>query len=229
MAKAFLQRRAALNRRDRCATQATLVRRRARRNLASAVLSNGRLWSRVYPTMGRRVPGAVLTTVGQNSRPFSTAARSIWQNLSSCSRRRAMASTLPSSATVLFHFRIGVPRLVRTQDLRKSASSHPRQYKLELPRRFGVQRAMWAVLRLMPRKSAWRAKPAQCRGRRLCRPLRSLSCAKAQGNTQRQGPQQGGQGTPGQQQGGGGQRPGQQQQQPGKGGQQGGQGGQQNR
>ena len=41
--------------------------------------------------------GFVLTAVGQNSLPLSIAIRSLRQNASSCSRRRAIASALPSS------------------------------------------------------------------------------------------------------------------------------------
>ena len=61
--------------------------------------------------MGRCVPGTVLTTVGQNSRPVSIAARSVSQNLSFCSRRRIIASTLLSSETFLPQFFMSPPRL----------------------------------------------------------------------------------------------------------------------
>jgi hypothetical protein len=47
------------------------------------------------------VQGFVLTVVGQNSLPISIAIRSLRQNSSSCSRRLARASTLPSSKTGL--------------------------------------------------------------------------------------------------------------------------------
>jgi hypothetical protein len=47
------------------------------------------------------VHGSVLTVVGQNSLPISTAIRSLRQNSSSCCRRRAVASNRPSSKTCL--------------------------------------------------------------------------------------------------------------------------------
>jgi hypothetical protein len=48
------------------------------------------------------VQGFVLTLVGQNSLPISIAIRSLRENSSSCSRRLATASTLPSSKIILF-------------------------------------------------------------------------------------------------------------------------------
>jgi hypothetical protein len=47
--------------------------------------------------MGCLVHGSVVTVVGQNSMPISTAIRSLRQNSSFWFRRRAVASNLPSS------------------------------------------------------------------------------------------------------------------------------------
>src|SRR5262252_2340261 len=52
--------------------------------------------------MGRLVHGSVLTVVGQDSMPISTAIRSLRQNSSSWFRRRATASNVPSSKKALF-------------------------------------------------------------------------------------------------------------------------------
>jgi len=52
--------------------------------------------------MGRFVHGSVLTLVAQDSMPISTAIRSLRQNSSSWSRRRATASNVPSSKKALF-------------------------------------------------------------------------------------------------------------------------------
>src|SRR5262249_59158329 len=50
--------------------------------------------------IGRLVDGSVVTPIGQTSRPASTARRSVWQNSSSCFRRRsAIVSSLPLSRT----------------------------------------------------------------------------------------------------------------------------------
>jgi hypothetical protein len=78
------------------------------------------------------VHGSVLTVVGQNSLPFSIAARSLRQNSSSSSRRRYAASTPPSSKMTLFRFNmVPAPTIrvvtlssqLRAQHSRRSVSS----------------------------------------------------------------------------------------------------------
>jgi hypothetical protein len=53
---------------------------------------------------------ALCLVVGQNSIPISTAIRSLRQNSSSWSRRRAIASNVPSSKKVLFLFVMVPPK-----------------------------------------------------------------------------------------------------------------------
>jgi hypothetical protein len=56
------------------------------------------------------VHGSVFTVVGQNSLPFSIAARSLRQNSSSSARRRYAASTAPSSKIALFRLNMVPPK-----------------------------------------------------------------------------------------------------------------------
>jgi len=65
--------------------------------------------------MGRFVLGSVLTLVGQDSMPISTAIRSLRQNSSSWFRRRATASNVPSSKKALFRL-VMVPLKNRVGD-----------------------------------------------------------------------------------------------------------------
>jgi hypothetical protein len=58
--------------------------------------------------MGRLVHGSVLTVVGQDSMPFSTAIRSLRQNSSSWFRRQA--SNVPSSKKALFRLVMVPPK-----------------------------------------------------------------------------------------------------------------------
>jgi hypothetical protein len=60
--------------------------------------------------MGRLVHGSVLTVVGQDSMPISTAIRSLRQNSSSWFRRRATASNVPSSKKALFRLVMVPPK-----------------------------------------------------------------------------------------------------------------------
>src|SRR5262249_29394396 len=60
--------------------------------------------------MGRLVHGSVLTVVGQDSMPISTAIRSLRQNSSSWFRRRATASNVPSSKKALFRLVMMPPK-----------------------------------------------------------------------------------------------------------------------
>src|SRR5262249_24530395 len=60
--------------------------------------------------MGRLVHGSVLTVVGQDSMPISTAIRSHRQNSSSWFRRRATASNVPSSKKALFRLVMVPPK-----------------------------------------------------------------------------------------------------------------------
>src|SRR5262249_29632517 len=60
--------------------------------------------------MGRLVHGAVLTVVGQDSMPISTAIRSLRQTSSSWFRRRATASNVPSSKKALFRLVMVPPK-----------------------------------------------------------------------------------------------------------------------
>src|SRR5258708_1062620 len=93
--------------------------------------------------MGCFVHGAVLTLVGQYSWPLSTAARSIWQNLSSCSRRRATPSWPPSSIIPFFHFlHIHIPQPFMSAPSRHSSQLRatrgrgvvsPLKFKFESP------------------------------------------------------------------------------------------------
>ena len=62
--------------------------------------------------MGRFVHGSVLTVLGQDSMPISTAIRSLWQNASSWSRRRATASNVPSSKKALFRLVMVPPKKI---------------------------------------------------------------------------------------------------------------------
>src|SRR5262245_48158833 len=66
--------------------------------------------------MGRFVHGSVLIVVGQDSMPISTAIRSFWQNPSSCSRRRAIASNVPSSKKAPFRLVMVCPPKNRVGD-----------------------------------------------------------------------------------------------------------------
>src|SRR5262249_30256296 len=92
-----------------------------RKNIAGVLLAvrePGRPYSRgsnpaAYSSrLGRFVHGSVKTVAGHPSRPVSIAARSLWQNSSSCFWRRAIASTLPSSMT-RFRFDMMPPPPIR--------------------------------------------------------------------------------------------------------------------
>jgi hypothetical protein len=95
------------------------------------------------------VHGSVLTVVGQNSLPISTAIRSLRQNSSSCSRRRAVASNVPSSKTRLI---MAPPKRVADAARRFEPSARGRACFCVLnvctPPRAQLHPAMWAFLGL---------------------------------------------------------------------------------
>jgi hypothetical protein len=97
------------------------------------------------------VHGSVLTLVGQNSLPISTAIRSLRQNSSSCCRRRAIASNVPSSKKTLFRL-VMVPHLgdAVTRRLESSTRGRARSRVLKCLYSSCAQfhPAMWAFLGL---------------------------------------------------------------------------------
>jgi hypothetical protein len=94
------------------------------------------------------VHGSVLTVVGQNSLPISTAIRSLRQNSSSCSRRRAVASNVPSSKTRLIMVPPNRVGYAVTRRFESSARGKFLCFECLYSPRTQLHPAMWAFLGL---------------------------------------------------------------------------------
>jgi hypothetical protein len=127
------------------------------------------------------VHGSVLTVVGQNSLPISTAIRSLRQNSSSCSRRRAVASNVPSSKTRLI---MVPPNRVGYAVTRRFESSARGKFLLYSPRT-QLHPAMWAFLGLaegeIPTGREFGKQPADCLRWLLARSLATTRALRSRG------------------------------------------------